>query len=79
MTEDSSAADRIAELEAEVEALREQVSSHKEVVSLLAASADSDAVPAVDCPYCDEEPLETEQGITWQQVTCPSCDFATYL
>lgn len=79
MNEDATDRDRIAELEAEVESLREQVTRQYEVLSLLAGQADSDAIPDLDCPYCGEGTIRSENGITWQQLSCTACDFAEYM
>ena len=76
---DTDAEERIAELEAEVEHLRQQQELHQEVLALLAAQADSDAIPDLTCPYCGEGHLVGDSGVTWQQVSCTTCEFATYL
>jgi len=71
--------ERIAELEAEVERLRQQQELHQEVLALLAANADSEAIPDLTCPYCGEGHLAGESGVTWEQISCTTCEFATYL
>lgn len=71
--------DRIERLEREVERLRERVDDQYELIALLAAQADSDALPTMDCPYCEEGVLFTDSGITWRQVGCTECEFLEYV
>jgi hypothetical protein len=76
---DSDADERIAELEAEVEQLRDRVDHQYEILTVLVASIDSDALPEMNCPYCETGTVTTQNGMTWRRVECTTCDFAEYL
>jgi hypothetical protein len=76
---DAAAADRIAELEAKVQRLEQNVEEQREVLSILAAGQQSENLPDLGCPYCGEGALVGSSGISWEQVECTSCDFKQYL
>ncbi|MFT4881256.1 MAG: hypothetical protein ACI9CA_000846 [Natronomonas sp.] len=79
MGDDTPAEDRIAELEAKVQRLEENVEEQREVLSLLAAGQQSENLPKLGCPYCEEGTLIGSSGISWEQVQCTSCEFKEYL
>ncbi len=79
MGEDGPAEDRIAKLEAKVERLEKNVDEQREVLSILAAGKQSEALPELGCPYCEEGRLVGSSGISWKQVECTSCEFKQYL
>lgn len=76
---DAAAADRVAELEAKVQRLEQNVEEQREVLSILAAGQQSENLPDLGCPYCGEGTLVGSSGISWEQVECTSCDFKQYL
>ncbi|WP_159901705.1 hypothetical protein [Salinirussus salinus] len=79
MSDNTQERDRVAELEAEVDRLREQVEEQREVLSILAAGQQSETLPDLGCPYCGEGTLVGSSGISWTQVECTACDFKEYL
>lgn len=79
MGTESAPEERIEELESTVERLRERVEAQQEILSLLAAHHDSDALPKMGCPYCDSGTLYTDSGMTWQRVECDTCDLREYV
>jgi DNA-directed RNA polymerase subunit RPC12/RpoP len=79
MSDNSQERDRVAELEAEVDRLRERVEEQREVLSILAAAQQSETLPDLGCPYCGEGTLVGSSGISWTQVQCTACDFKEYL
>jgi hypothetical protein len=79
MSDNTQERDRVAELEAEVDRLREQVEEQREVLSILAAGQQSETLPDLGCPYCGEGTLVGSSGISWKQVECTACDFKEYL
>jgi hypothetical protein len=76
---DDTPDDRVAELESELERLRERVDQQREVLSLIAAAQQSDNLPDLGCPYCGEGKLVGSSGISWKQVECTACEFKEYL
>jgi DNA-directed RNA polymerase subunit RPC12/RpoP len=79
MSDNGQERDRVAELEAEVDRLRERVEEQREVLSILAAAQQSETLPDLGCPYCGEGTLVGSSGISWTQVQCTACDFKEYL
>ena len=79
MSDDAPKEDRIAELEAKVQRLEENVEEQREVLSILAAGQESENLPDLGCPYCGEGTLVGSSGISWKQVECTSCEFKQYL
>jgi predicted ATP-grasp superfamily ATP-dependent carboligase len=79
MSDNSQERDRVAELEVEVDRLRERVEEQREVLSILAAAQQSESLPDLGCPYCGEGTLVGSSGISWTQVQCTACDFKEYL
>ncbi|MEF8886288.1 MAG: hypothetical protein V5A30_00670 [Haloarculaceae archaeon] len=77
--DDATADDRVAELEAKVERLEQNVEEQREVLSILAAGQQSESLPDLGCPYCGEGILVGSSGISWEQVECTSCEFKQYL
>ncbi|MFT4948885.1 MAG: hypothetical protein ACI9CA_001014, partial [Natronomonas sp.] len=39
----------------------------------------SENLPKLGCPYCEEGTLIGSSGISWEQVQCTSCEFKEYL
>jgi uncharacterized protein (DUF983 family) len=74
----SDDADRIAELEAELTELGEQVERQHDTIQYLLADADLDPLDAV-CPHCREGHFEMKSGISWKRVECDSCGHSEYL
>jgi hypothetical protein len=72
-------ADRVARLEAELDRLREQVETQREALSLLVAAQQSDTLPNLGCPYCEDGTLVGSSGLSYTQIACNSCDFSEYL
>ena len=79
MSDNGQERDRVAELEAEVDRLRERGEEQREVLSILAAAQQSETLPDLGCPYCGEGTLVGSSGISWTQVQCTACDFKEYL
>ncbi|SDG06967.1 hypothetical protein [Halorientalis regularis] len=79
--EDSPTADdrRIERLESEVAELRDRVDHQYEIIAVLAAAVNSEALPEMSCPDCTDGTLTTNSGLTWERVECTDCDFSEYL
>jgi hypothetical protein len=70
---------RLAELEAAVASLRETVDHQHEIIAILSAAIDSNALPEMTCPCCTDRTLTRDHGLTCGRVQCTSCDFSGHL
>jgi formylmethanofuran dehydrogenase subunit E len=70
MTDDL--AERVAELEADVERLTETVEAQETVIDFLAGDANIGPVTA-NCPECGEGVLQKRSGLSWSKLQCTEC------
>lgn len=71
-------ADRLSELESEVEELRELVERQQYTIRYLAADADIDSIEPV-CPHCEDGTFYKRTGISWEKLRCDNCGHEEYI
>lgn len=71
-------ADRIEQLETEVDDLRETVEQQRYTLRYLAAALDIDAIEAT-CPHCNDGTFRKRSGISWDKLLCDNCGHEEYI